>query len=166
VTFPLPEPALTDGVVLLRPWRPQDASALAAAWHDPEMRRWLPVPPGADPAVAARWIALTPSLRTSGRSLDLVISDPSGDVVHGEVGCTPGVVPGEVAIGWWVAPESRGSGLAARSLRLFVPWVHKVLGKSPIAVIDPGNAASLRVAAVVGVTAELVVRSSDDPIPP
>jgi RimJ/RimL family protein N-acetyltransferase len=165
VTFLLPDPPLTDGVVLLRPWRVQDAPMLSAAWHDPEIRRWLPVPAHADPVVAARWIARTPSLRAAGRSLDLVVSDPSGDVVLGEVGCTPGVAPGEVDLGWWIAPEARGRGLAARSLRLFVPWVHKVLGMSPIAVIDPGNTPSWRVAAAVGVTSELVVRSSDGQIP-
>lgn len=160
MAYPLPDPALTDGTVALRAWRASDAPFLAAAWEDPEIRRWLSVPVDAGEQVAARWIATTPSLRASGRSLDLVISDCSGGPVLGEVGCTPGPVEGEADIGWWVAPHARGSGLAVRSLRLFVPWVHKVIGLSPIAVIDPGNAASWRVARSEGVTSELTVRSS------
>ena len=64
--LPLPEPTLAGMRCLLRPWEVGDAATLAAAWSDPEVRRWLPVPDHADRAAAADWIAGDADRRRAG----------------------------------------------------------------------------------------------------
>ncbi|MEO2087481.1 MAG: GNAT family N-acetyltransferase, partial [Acidimicrobiales bacterium] len=70
--LPLPEPTLAGMRCLLRPWELRDAATLVAAWSDPEVRRWLPVPDHADRAAAADWIAGEADRRRAGLALDLV----------------------------------------------------------------------------------------------
>ena len=74
--LPLPEPTLAGMRCLLRPWEVGDAATLAAAWSDPEIRRWLPVPDHADQAAAADWIAGDADRRRAGLALDLVAVEP------------------------------------------------------------------------------------------
>ena len=52
IALPLPEPPLAGTRYGLRPWTPEDASALSAAWADPEIRLRLPVPDPADETAA------------------------------------------------------------------------------------------------------------------
>ena len=52
-TFELP--TLSDGVVVVRPYRPHDAAAVAELCADPETQRWWPLPRPYTPAHAERW---------------------------------------------------------------------------------------------------------------
>jgi RimJ/RimL family protein N-acetyltransferase len=61
----------TVGAVALRPWRPADAPALAAAWADPDIARWTAVPEDRSVEAAARWIAGWDERRRRGLALDL-----------------------------------------------------------------------------------------------
>jgi RimJ/RimL family protein N-acetyltransferase len=151
--IPLPDPPLTDGVIRLRPWQAvhADARALSAAWDDPDVQRWTAVPPpnrrSADDA--ANWIAHEADRRRAGVSLDLVISPaaPGDDTVLGEVGLAPIDWTTITAhIGWWVAIAARGQGVAARAVGLLARWAERELGLSVVAVVDPANRASRRVA--------------------
>jgi len=49
----LPEPPLAGKRCRLRSWELGDAPALAAAWSDAEIRRWLPVPDVVDQVAAS-----------------------------------------------------------------------------------------------------------------
>jgi RimJ/RimL family protein N-acetyltransferase len=119
--IPLPDPPLGEGDLRLRPWAMEDARALAEAWADPEVERWTGVPERADQAAAARWISGEADRRARGLALDLVI-EQDGQVV-GEVGLSDLTTqPGAAEIGWWVAPDRRGRGLAARAARLVAMW--------------------------------------------
>jgi RimJ/RimL family protein N-acetyltransferase len=106
--------------------------------------------------VAERWIAGEAGRRASDRALDLVVA-PLGDedTVLGEVGLRNfDPARRRAEIGWWLAPEHRGQGLASAAVRLLATWA---LGP-PCALlqvwarIDPGNTASARVAAAAGLT--------------
>lgn len=149
--LPLPEPPLTDGSVRLRPWASDDASALAAAWNDPDVQRWtaVPSPDLRSTTHAARWIAHQASRRDAGISLDLVISPapPDDDTVLGEVGLAPIEWETMTAhIGWWVAAPARGQGLATRAVTLLARWAEGALDLRIVADVDPANIGSLRVA--------------------
>jgi ribosomal-protein-alanine N-acetyltransferase len=122
--IPLPDPPLSDGVVTLRPWEPEDAPALVAGWEDPDVQRWTGVPDLRDEQQARRWIEGTPTLREGGRSLDLLITDAQDHRPLGEVGLTAfGKAGGRDAeVGWWVLPEERGRGVAARAVDLLTTW--------------------------------------------
>lgn len=152
--YPLPDPPLADGVLRLRPWSPQDAPALAAAWADEAIRRWTAVPADPTEAHARRWIAAEALRRQQGIALDLVVSpaDPGDDTVIGEVGLvTMAGGPDRAEVGWWTAPEHRRQGFATRAVTLFASWCRDTLGIELFAEVDPDNAPSIWVAESAGV---------------
>jgi RimJ/RimL family protein N-acetyltransferase len=119
--LPLPDPALRDGDLLLRPWSGADAAALALAWADPEIARWTGVPPRHDEVAARRWIDGDADRRARGLSLDLVV-ERAGEVV-GEVGLSDiDTAARRAEIGWWVGAGHRGQGIATRAAGLVAAW--------------------------------------------
>lgn len=147
---PLPDPCLSDGEVVLRPWAVIDAPDLTAAWADAEIARWTGVPPRSDEAAALRWIAGDADRRARGLALDLVI-EADGEVV-GEIGLA-GIDPERrsAEIGWWIGPRRRGGGFASRSARLVTQWALSELDLVAIlARCHPGNPASAGVARAAG----------------
>jgi RimJ/RimL family protein N-acetyltransferase len=181
--LPLPDPPLGDGAIRLRPWAAEDAGALAAAWADPEVQRWNAVPESRSELDAARWIAGEARRRELGLALDLVVSpaDPYDDAVLGEVGLGPiaweagkaeasevgkaaeASEAGQAAIGWWIAGPARGRGVAARAVTLLASWAERELDLRVVALIDPANAASLRVAERAGIRHRLIPPPSLSP---
>jgi RimJ/RimL family protein N-acetyltransferase len=154
--IPLPDPPLSDGVVTLRPWEPDDAPALAAGWEMPDLQRWTAVPDLRGEHEARRWIEGTPMLREGGRSLDLLITDADDHRPLGEVGLTGFGRQGgrDAEVGWWVLEEERGRGVATRAVDLLTTWA---LGPplhvdELIAWVDRENPASEKVAERAGFT--------------
>jgi len=128
----------------LRHWRPEDAPALAAAWADPAVAAWNPVPPGLD---AATWIAGAEERWARRLALDLVILPPDERadrragvagrheraepraVVAGEVGLSGFTTdPARAELGVWVAADHRRRGLAASAVRTVTAWALTDLG--------------------------------------
>jgi len=147
--IPLPDPPLRSGDVVLRPWHPDDAAALVAAWADPEIQRWTGVPEVRDLAAAARWIAGDDVRRERWLSLDLVV-ERVGQVA-GEVGLSSfDRQAGTVEVGWWTAPAHRGRGVASTAAGLVVAWARDHLAVEVIARCDAANPASVAVARRAG----------------
>jgi ribosomal-protein-alanine N-acetyltransferase len=157
VALRLPVPSLQDSRrgVRLRPWRddPADVAALVAAWHDPLVVAHNPVPRDVSPDAARRWIAGDAERRARGLALDLVIAPVDGDDVWGEVGLH-GLdrATGRAEVGWWLAAEARGHGLAAAALNLLATWaLSPPLGLRQVwARIDAANRPSAHAAAAAG----------------
>ena len=155
IALPLPEPPLAGTRYGLRLWTPEDASALAAAWADPEVRRRMPVPDPANEAAAADWIGGCAGRRTAGLALDLAVvdlSEPDRAVVHGEVGLSAvDRDRGTARIGWWTAPDHRRRGVATEAVSLLAQWALGPLGlEALVAEVDHDNAGSLAVARTAG----------------
>ena len=164
--LPLPEPTLAGMRCLLRPWELRDAATLVAAWSDPEVRRWLPVPDHADRAAAADWIAGDADRRRAGLSLDLVAVEPvtgpgigSGVAVEaaadvlGEVGLSAfDPEDGVAMIGWWTVDRHRRRGVATEMVRLLTTWaLGPPLGLDVlVAEVEPANPGSVAVALAAG----------------
>jgi RimJ/RimL family protein N-acetyltransferase len=140
----------SDGVVVLRPWRPDDAGSLAAAWADPEIARWTAVPADRSAEAAARWIAGWDERRRRRLALDLVVAPAAAEAtVLGEVGAS--FVDRPPALGWWVRPEARGQGIAVRAVRLFVGSLLAAgFVTELVADVDADNLASVAVARHAG----------------
>ncbi len=157
VPFPLPDPPLGDGMLTLRSWRDADALRLAAAWADPEIARWTGVPSRRDVGAAAHWIAGDSDRRARGLALDLVID--IGGVVSGEVGMAHIDLAARTAeIGWWVAPEHRGQGVAGKAVGVFSQWVlSELFLENLTAMCHPENPASAAVARRAGFVFDAVV---------
>lgn len=168
--LPLPAPALVDAGrgIRLRPWRrdPPDVAALLRAWRDAGVDTARRGPAEVPEVGAERWLAGDAERRSRGLALDLVISPL-------EAGWSPGATAagapsepawGEVGlrnfdasrrraeVGWWLAPEARGGGIAAAAVDLLVTWAQSSpLGLVQVwARVDPPNEASARVAARAG----------------
>jgi RimJ/RimL family protein N-acetyltransferase len=138
-------PTLTDGVVALRPSRPDDVDALTAGCQDPETQRWslaLPRPFVREHAV--EFIARGPSDAAAGTAFHFVAVE-ADDVPLGSFS----VMGGE--LGYWVAPQARGRGVATRGVTLLRDWAHAALGRTRLELlIHPDNTASCRVAERAG----------------
>ena len=139
-------------MIVLRPWAPADAGALATAWADPDIAHWTAVPADRSESAAAAWIAGWDVRRRRGLSLDLVVAAVADEAaVLGEVGAAFVTRPPQV--GWWVLPGARGRGLATRAVRLFCDQL-LAAGAAPelVADVDPANPASRAVAVGAGFT--------------
>jgi RimJ/RimL family protein N-acetyltransferase len=144
--------------VTVRPFRADDAPAVAAACQDPEIPRWTSVPSPYGTDDAREFISGT--LRVDRPELSLAVVEASDEAVFlGAIGLrlpSPGV--GEV--GYWLAAPARGRGVATRAVRLICAWAFETM---PLARIQlhtlPGNEASERVAERAGFTREGLLRS-------
>jgi RimJ/RimL family protein N-acetyltransferase len=145
----LPEDVdLTDGVVSLRRWRPDDAAALTEIWQDGELQRRFgvetPVTRGSIDGylagVALRWAA----------GAQLSVAVVNGDEVVG--GCDlDDLDTDEPDLGYWVAAPHRRRGHATRGARLLVDWaVEHVDAAKLLLLVEPDNVASIAVATTLG----------------
>jgi RimJ/RimL family protein N-acetyltransferase len=163
VNVELPSQPLSDGVVTLRPWRPDDAEAIAAAFADRESLYWMHQVP--DPYTESEALEYVRAMGTAWRARRggafAVVEEATG-AVAGSVGLN--VVDAELAIvevGYWAAPAVRGRGLTTRALRLLARWLLVTAGAARVQLrADVQNAASVRVAEKAGFTREGVLRSS------
>lgn len=153
-TGPVPAialPTIADGEITLRPPRPEDAGALTAACQDPEIPRWTLVPSPYLREHAEAWLERVAASAREGSSLGLLAFDDAGRLLgsfslmalDNDRRC------GE--IGYWVAAEARGRGVATRAVRLLRDWGHRELGLALIEIlVHAGNVPSRRVAERAG----------------
>ncbi|MFL6139062.1 MAG: GNAT family N-acetyltransferase [Frankiaceae bacterium] len=157
------EVQLRDGVVLLRPWRPDDAAAVHAACQDPEIQRWTTVPSPYAEADAVEFVSsLAPAGWASGGELTFAVV--AEDRIVASVGLMRGSgrVSGRAgAIGYWAAPDGRGRGYVTRAVRLVCGWAFGELGLARVQWhAEVGNAASRAVAERAGFRMEGVARAA------
>jgi RimJ/RimL family protein N-acetyltransferase len=158
--IPLPDPPLSDGELLLRPWDRGDVPAVAAACRDPEIPRWTAVPPDYTERHARDFIGGTAADLQAGRELALAVVDAAGGSLLGAVGLASfDWADGKAEIGYWVAADARRRGIASRATRLLAEWALTRLGLDRIELLaHPDNEASQRVAERAGFTREGTLR--------
>ncbi len=156
-----PNPPLSDGVVVLRPLRAEDASAITAACQDPEIQRWIPlIPVPYAEADARRFILMTLQAWHDGTGFEFAIVDAATDLYVGSIGLHAGRNPRRYAVGYLVAPEARRHGYAVRALRLITRWGFDRLAIERLALWTlPGNSASQAVAEKAGFRFEGLARN-------
>jgi RimJ/RimL family protein N-acetyltransferase len=146
---------LRDDDLLLRPPAEDDVSAVTAACRDEELARFIPYFPSPYREEDARgWIS---SVNKGGVARTFLIVDAeSGDLL----GATE-VRLGEVgSIGYWIAKEARGRGIATRSTKLLSRWALTEGGVQRLELTThPENVASQRVAEKAGFMREGVLRA-------
>jgi RimJ/RimL family protein N-acetyltransferase len=139
--------------LLLRAWQPSDEAPFAALNADPEVTRYLRGPMRRDESeellarIRGHW-------QEHGFGLYAVEVKESG-AFAGFVGLAipsflPEVLPA-VEVGWRLAREHWGNGYATEGARASLVHGFGELGLAQIiSIIDPGNAASIRVAERLG----------------
>jgi RimJ/RimL family protein N-acetyltransferase len=135
--------------LLLRAWRSSDAAPFAALNADPEVTRYLRGPMSRDDSdellarIRGHW-------QEHGFGL-YAVEVKDGGAFAGFVGLAvpsflPEVLPA-VEVGWRLAREHWGKGYATEGARASLAHGFGELGlRQIISIIDPGNAASVRVA--------------------
>ena len=157
-----PVEGLSDGEIRLRLMADTDLPKLIEACRDPEIPRWTRVPePYGEAEGRSWWYEQVPRLRAEGRGLDMPIVDAADTRVLGAAGITQiDWDEGRCELGYWVARESRGRGVATRAVRLLAAWIFESLPVDRIEIhAEPENAASRRVAERAGFGFEGVLRS-------
>jgi RimJ/RimL family protein N-acetyltransferase len=156
----LPDPALSDDAVQLRQWADEDAPEIMRCCSDPLVPRYIPIiPMPYSLSDAEQFIERS---RTPSDELNLAVAGHSGEL-FGAIGVSIQTDPSVAEIGYWLAPEARGRGLATRALRLLSAWT---LRETDIARLqlqtDVENFASQAVATRAGFTREAVLRAYMD----
>jgi RimJ/RimL family protein N-acetyltransferase len=160
--LPFPDPSLSAGPLALRAWTAEDIPAVVAACQDPAIARFAAaVPAPYSEADARTWLASQESARRAGLRLELAITASTSDALLGCIALSyVERVHGRAMVGFWIAPEARGQGVAAQALSLLAGWAFGSLGLTRLELfIEPENAASLRVAERCGFVREGLLRS-------
>jgi RimJ/RimL family protein N-acetyltransferase len=157
--LPLPDPPLAGGGLALRPFEAGDVAAVTAACQDPEIPRWTHVPSPYREQDALQFFSYAAAAREAGRELHMAIVSADDDRLLGTIGLEAGVEPAIAEIGYWVAPEARGRGVATRAVALFSGWAIRELGIERVELLaHPENEASQLVARAAGFTREGLLR--------
>lgn len=158
----VPPLSYSDGIVTIRRLRPDDLDADLAAKDDEQIRwMWLPGQRDTWEAMtdAARRAHAAASLRQrieafgAGPSWAFAADAPGASyAVYVECDLASGNAPaGEANISYSCHPAYRGHGYVSRAVRLISCFLHDHTGaRQAHLLIDPDNAASLRVALAVG----------------
>lgn len=163
----LPDPPLSDGVVVLRGFEASDIDAL----QDPEIPRWTLVPSPYGTQDARDYMRCMNTGRAKGlrRSLAIVeAADPRA--LLGSVALNPIDWKQRAAdVGYWLAADARGRGAATRAVELLAQWAFGTLGLRRLELrAQQDDHASRAVAARAGfvpVAAPVIRRPECDHLP-
>jgi|SRR5215469_17289547 len=158
-----PVPPLADEVVLLRPWHEADVPAAFLAFSDPVVQRfsWPEATPYSEEDTRTYFAELEQA-RMLGEELNFALAQPAepGVVLGGGSLYDVRLERGCASVGYWLAPEARGRGVATHAVRLLARWAFAELGLARLELTcSPDNEASQRVAERCGFTREGLLRS-------
>jgi RimJ/RimL family protein N-acetyltransferase len=159
--LPAPEIGLSDGVVLLRPWRDTDVPQMVDACQDPEIPLWTAAPDPYTEADALAWVRGDPVAgEPPGDRVSFAIAEPGDDArLLGAMSIQRIFRRRTGEIGYWTAPWARGRGVMTRAVRLLAAWSFGEFELRRIElIIAVENTASNRVAEKAGFTNEGVLR--------
>jgi RimJ/RimL family protein N-acetyltransferase len=148
-------PDLVDGELRLRPPTGRDVPEITRICRDPEIERWTRVPSPYTEADARGYVEAAARALADGDGVLLLAVDREDDRVLGAVGLSVDVRDWSGELGYWVAPEARGHGVATCGCRLLLRFgfEHLELGYVMLwAAAD--NAGSNAVARRLGFTHE------------
>jgi RimJ/RimL family protein N-acetyltransferase len=148
-----PDPPLGDGVITLRAKTGADVDALTAVCQDPEIPRWTRVPVPYRRADALGWIAASELELDAGISIDWIAVNAEDRLLASIAVMQINRERGTGEIGYWVAREARGHGVATRAVRLAADWATSELGLTTLEIlVHEDNGRSQAVALAAGFT--------------
>ena len=139
--------------VLLATVTPGDVDRITELCQDPAIQYWVTIPVPYTREVGAAFVTeAVPAGWASGRELTWAIREPESRKIVGMIGLTD--EGGRVAeVGFWLAPSSRGNGIASEAVRLVAAYAFATEGLDARYLrwrAMAGNWASRRVAWATG----------------
>ncbi|CAA9448359.1 MAG: hypothetical protein AVDCRST_MAG02-634 [uncultured Rubrobacteraceae bacterium] len=155
-----PEPALTDGTVVLRRWTVADLGCVRAASEEGRIHEATSVPERFTEKAGMAWIRRQQARIRAGQGWSLAICDARTAEAFGCVVLMPRPQARVAGIGYWLVPEARARGYATKAVRLLTAWGLEAEELDRIeAWVEPGNDASVRVLSRCGFEYEGRLRS-------
>ena len=155
---------LSDGVVVLRPWTPSDASFMAEASRDPAIERYngpaaasLEAASAVIERIVRGWRVFEAEGDPSGVAFAIV--DARTDVPVGMCGVDDWSSTDVAQFGYWLTASARGRGLATRAVTLMTGWLFELGAARVFLTIQSENEASAAVARRAGFTYEGTLRA-------
>lgn len=149
-------PSLETERLLLRGHRPEDLEPGFQLWSSPEVTQYIGGKPFTREEVWARLLRYVGHWAVLGFGYWVVQEKQTGRFV-GEVGLADfkrdlqPSLDGAPEMGWALLPSAQGKGLATEAVQGILAWSEANLPcKRTVCLIDPSNAASLRVAQKCG----------------
>ena len=145
--------------LVLRPWRHDDAGAVAAALAEESMRTFLAVPNPYSLSDALEFIdSVAPTERSEGTGVECAVVDRASQSLVGSAALRLPHGMRSCDIGYWIAPTAQGNGYATETTRALAGWafergVHRVELR-----LDVRNIVSARVALAAGFAFEGIRR--------
>jgi RimJ/RimL family protein N-acetyltransferase len=141
--------------VVLRAFELRDLDYFLSFFGDPAASKHVGGPSGREDTWR-RMLAGAALWNLSGLGM-WAVAQPHDDRSIGHIGffdflrdCEPSIA-GQVEMGWILAPEAQGKGLALDSCEAILGWFQENFGRHPIwAMISPGNDPSMKLAAKLG----------------
>jgi RimJ/RimL family protein N-acetyltransferase len=156
----VPFETLTTARLRLEPWSDRHTEMLVRLAADPAVTRYIgDGAPWPQSRTAALAVDLCEDWRRHGfgwrAAIETETAAPIGLAALNFAGAGAGVAADEYEIGWWLDPAAWGRGLAREAAAaLRDEAFSRLRAPSVLARIQPANAASLAVAAAVGLTPE------------
>lgn len=161
--LPFPDPPLGDDVVRLRTWMLEDVPAVVKAFADPLVRRFsVPTTSAVGETHVLATFAEQEQGRLRGEEINFALVEPGDPTAVLGGGSLYGIdrEQGRGAVGYWLAPSSRGRGVATHATRLMAQWALDALGLARVELTcGADNERSQRVASRCGFAREGVLRS-------
>jgi [ribosomal protein S5]-alanine N-acetyltransferase len=147
---------LTTARLTIRPWEESDRAALERMVRDPEMMRFITRGrTWADEEVDELLARQARHLRNHGICFGAVVLAGTEQVI-GMVGMQPHD-DGQFELGWWIWKAHWGMGYATEAAGAFIEHARNVMRlERLVAVIDPPNIASIKVAEKLGMQFECI----------
>jgi RimJ/RimL family protein N-acetyltransferase len=160
MTVPRPETPIADDTIILAPLAEEHLEALEVVGNDPLVQRFTRVPESFSRAEAERWLGLYDQGWEDGSRAGFAILDGASGAFLGMIAFVALRLDSlEAEVGYIVAPEARGQGVAGRALELLTRWGFEVLRLERIELrAELDNPASLKVAERCGFVREGTLR--------
>jgi ribosomal-protein-alanine N-acetyltransferase len=161
VAPPLEVPVLSDGPVVLRPFRMSDLDLVLEAADDPDIVAVSSLPQEHSEVAGRDFIERQHRRAELGDGYSFVLcpaTEPQQGV--GSIGLWLSEIDsGRASIGYWLLPAARGHGLAAWALRAVVSFAFGELAIPRLHLfVEPWNTASVRTAEKAGFRREALLR--------
>ncbi len=155
-----PPGPISDGVVALVPLAEKHLAGLEAVGNDPLVQRFTRIPEPFGSPEAARWLALYEQGWEDGSRAGFAILETATGAFLGMIAFVVLRLESlEAEVGYIVAPEARGRGVANRALTLLTRWGFESLGLQRLELrAELENPASLKVAERCGYVREGTLR--------